>query len=273
MAITITSDYAGRSGTSTSKTTEYERRLTAVSDTIVAFADIAAAPACPKYMSVYGPEDLGARCVKLQIDEDANNELVYRIKANYSTDYGDPEQEEEENPLLRPAIWRYNTERGTKTLPHDRKGNYYETTAGEPFQSPPPIVYSTARYTITRNQSYFSSADADNWANTVNADTWYGKLPGTVLCEGIDADEKYEGKYHFFVVTFKLHVDRNNWSPVQVANRGSSYFAADGITRITTQTPVYLTAAGKLWTILDPLSDKYRDYYPYDEIPFSQFQL
>lgn len=274
MAITVQYDYAGRSGKwTTANDRTYVRKFTATTDTLETEAAVLSATGTPKRFAYYGPDDLGARCTDVQVTHEPTNELLWRGVANYSTHYPDPIQNQNDNPLLRPAIWRYRTTRGTRTEARDRRGNAYETTAGEPMLNPPPFIYATARYTITRNQEFFSSADADQWAATVNSDTWYGKGPGFVLCEGIQGGETYEGEYHFYVVTFILHTNYHGWQPVEVANKGHVYLDSSGEEQ-KSNTLVWLNADGEKWNAdNDDEDDKYLDRYPYDEVSFNQFQL
>lgn len=227
--------------------------------------DVLLATGCPKIFDVYGPQDLGAKCVDVSVEEDEGTNAVWTVTAEYTTDYG-KEDQQNDNPLLRPAIWRYESVRGTRTEDQDKQGNAYETPAGEPYKTPPANIYSTSRYTITRNEATFASDTADYYAATVNDADWYGKAAGTVLLEGISADEQYEGEYHFFQVVYTIHVDRNGWSPVSVGSKGHKYLSGGNT----------LTSNTLIWVALDGTkssSPVYQSFYPYDERDFSALQL
>ncbi len=228
---------------------------------------IAMAYGCPRRFDPYGPADLGSRCVQLKIDKvTGSGGSQWEIAAHYSTKFGNEDPDEtEENPLLRPAKWRYSSQRATRTQERDAAGNVYENAAGKPFESPPVLNYATARYTITRNEATFNSLAAQNYANHVSSATWYGFAVGTVLCESIDAEEMREGEYHYYAVTYVVDVDtKYGWQPVEVANKGYQYYHGGEFLETPTGHLEWLNSAGDLWVAgVDSEDEKFIDRYPY----------
>lgn len=284
MSYTVTSSYSGRSGSWGEKNTRrYRRQFHLLSDSLLDETDVLLATGIPKYLDAYGPADLAALCTSIRADQDPENQWVWHVEAEYSTDLGEQQRRDQDNPnpLLRPAVWKYASVRATRTEPKDRRGNAYQNRAGQPFKSPPETPYATARYTITRNESSFSGDLADHYAWTVNSASWYGKPAGTVLCKGIEAEEVYEADYRFFRVSYSLHVDRNKWQPVQVANKGmlykkqsdGKYYLSADENGIYTPEEIWLNAQGDKWTSANPESEKYIEFYPFDERDFSALAL
>lgn len=261
MSITVRPTYAGRSGGhSLPNERKYTRLGTVTTTSIETEPAIILALGVPRVGDPFGPSDLGALCTNVAVEMDRDSELVWNVRAEYSTFHGD-EQQQNEEPLLRPTIWRYTSVRGTRTQAKDAQDQAYENTHGDPLGSPPEMVYSTARYTITRNEPSFDSDDADDYANTVNDTPWYGKAAGKVLCEGIQAEEQWEGNHHFYVVVYTIHVDKKKWQPVEVANQGYKY----GTPEEESTTLVWLNAAGGKWVGgTDPEADKYVEFNPWE---------
>lgn len=238
--------------------------------------DICLAQACPRRFDPWGPADLGSLCIKLDVArEPGSGGKLWNITAHYSTQFGDraAENQAEDNPLLRPAKWRYASQRQQRTLPFDSQGTPWQNAAEDPFQSPPKMSYTTSRYTITRNEATFLSTLADTYANCVNSDTWYGYGAGAVLCESIDAEEVYEGEYHYFAVTYVIHVDAVwGWQPIYVENKGYRY--KDGGEYTNTNNLVWLNDAGGLWESgTDDEAEKYLERYPWFTAALSNLNL
>jgi len=275
MTATFRWDYAGIAGkASVPNERKYTRKGTVTTDMAYTLPDVALVAGVPHKFDPFGPEDLGALCIGADISQDPVNQLIWRVSAEYSTmEAGDPAQNNQENPILRPAIWKYQSVRATRAQATDRDGAVFQNTAGDPFNDPPEVVFSTARYTITKNYATFSGSTADNFANTLNNATWYGKAARTVLCEGITADEMWEGEHHFYTVTTTLHVDRNGWQPVKVQNVGYRVIST-GTTFVEMGALVWLRADGGLWVSgVDPVADKIREYNLWEERDFDDLNI
>jgi len=124
MTITITPEYAGRSGNATvDNLREYDLALIATTTSTESEEAISLASGCPRKFDPYG-FDSGARLVSMRIQQDPANELIWRIRGHYSTQYGqeagspggvelrgssnDPHgaRGPAEQPLLHPCRWR-----------------------------------------------------------------------------------------------------------------------------------------------------------------------
>ncbi len=227
MTIIIKPVYASQSASHTldnfAYVNEYMRQFVAITslppNQSYEDTEILAATGVPRRFDPFGPDDLGALCVSVTAKHAADTDTVWNIEAKYKTQSASP-GDQKENPLERPTKWRYSSVRGTRTVDKDRDGKPFLNTAGGMFRDAPEIIYSTSRYTVTRNQLGFRAEVADTVSNTVNITPWFGKSPGTVLCEGIQGDEQYEGEYHFWTVTFVFHWDRYGWRPTEVLNMG-----------------------------------------------------
>ncbi len=293
MTTTLVTDYAGESSQYIGNTRNHTRKHTLTSDVVLTRPEIFLVTGVPHRWDPWGPDDLGALCTSVDVDDDSDNELVYRLTANYTSDFGgnnDPTQQDD-NPLLRPTKWRYTSVRNHRTHHKDRRGNAYKNSAGQPFRSPPQVNYSTSRYTVVRAEATFNATLADNYASVVNTVAWYGKAPGTVLMESISAEEMWDGDasavINYWLVTYVLHVDRNGWQPVEVVSKGTFYydggFGAAGTKKHTPNgEEVFLTVSDpKVATDGDKIPDAdveagnidYVKFWPYDEKDITIFAL
>lgn len=283
-------DYAGESSdyrsTFTDVTRNYIRKGTVTSDVVMNREQIFLVTGVPHRGDPWGPDDLGAWCNGIAIDDDADNQLIYRWTATYTNDWGKEDPDDQQNdPRLRRTKWRYTSQAAQRTQAKDAKGKAYQTTAGEPFRTPPVIRYATGRYTVTRPEATFSSDIADSFAMTVNTAPWYGKPANTVLLEGIQADDHYDGdaggKIYYWLVTYTLHVDRHGWNNVEVANKGSYYFDGAGFpvgnktfpkqNGVASGEIVWLSGVGGL--LADNAARTYIEFDPYDEADINFFNL
>jgi hypothetical protein len=282
----FTTDYAGEtsdySGDLSSNTRTYRLNKTAITTASVAREQILTHIECPKKWDPWGPDDLGALCIRLSVTQDPENELIWRIAAEYTNDFGDEDPtQQHEDPLQRPTRWRYSSIRQTFTFHKDLNDKPFENAAAQPFRSPPAIVYSTSRYTITRPEATFSGTDAEEYSNTVNSAEWRGRAVGTVLLESITAEEKWEGTpgevKRYFLVTYTIHVNKRGWQPIEVANRGTFYYVG-GIAAGKSPTPA--PDGREVW--LDDTGDRvpngsnlrfYRNFDVYEEKDLTVFQL
>lgn len=193
------------------------------SDLPITANDIYAAPGCPHRYDDY-PFATGIKCVDLSITE--ISETLSKLSAHYSTQYGDEAQENQPNPLLRPARWSYETVRMTRTDAKDRQGNPYSTpVVAEPFESPPEFPYGASRWTVQRNLSWWNASVAESVAYAVNKDTWFGKPKWTVLCDGIRVEgPNFESDVKYWTWTGVFFVNtRQPWMPVEIASKGYRY--------------------------------------------------
>lgn len=278
--------YGGEASQYTAESRNYTREFTLTADFVLDRQQIFAITGVPHRWDPWGPDDLGALCVGVDIDDERENELIYRIVATYTSAWGRDEdpQDQSDDPLLRRTKWRYASVPAKRTQHKDLRGNDYETAAGEPFRTPPQVNYSTTRYTIVRPEATFDSDLADAHASVVNTQPWYSKPPGTVLMESIQAEEQWEGDgsgaINYWTVTYVVHVDPRFWQPVEVQNKGSFYF--DGGFPAGTKTfpmdggqrtgeHVWLKADGDLLPDADPRI--YLDFFPYNEADLNVFNL
>jgi hypothetical protein len=246
---------------------EYTRLFTAQwtpADNPVTEVDVWAAAGCPRKYDPLGPQDPGARCLDVQVTETSFTNA--RVNCHYSTKYGQEEVENQPNPLLRPAVWKYSSEERTRTDARDRKGNPYSTpVVQEPFASPPQYPYGISRWTVTKNFATFSDTMAEAFTSTVNSAAWKGKAKYAVMCKSITADEQWENNCHFWTHNYVFLVDsRRLWMPVEVASKGYRYLESTGGVEKTSKTLVWIDAAGQKTT-----TPTYLDRYPFDEINFS----
>ena len=278
MSLTIFNSYAGFDGGFSLKGyawyREYVRKGTAIATQHYTEAQVLMASGVPKLYDPYGPTDLGARCYSTRATRDPASQRVWRLVAKYKTLTANP-KEQEKNPLARPAIWRYASIRGTRTMDKDRDGKVFRNTAGGEFRDVPEIVYSTSRYTVTRNELSFRANVAENVSNATNDGNWFGRKAGTVLCEGMQAEERYEGDYHYWVVTYVLHYDKYGWRPTEVLNTGKVVKDAQGKSTAPETddgtihgTYVMLNAAGR-----ETSTPYYEKFNLYDEADFGVMAL
>jgi len=254
---------------------EYTRYFQAVvpdEDLPVTEVDISLATGCPRRYDPVGPQDQGARLTELEVVESGSVNL-WKITARYTTQYGDEAVNNEPNPLLRPAVWSYQSVKTTRVDGYDCAGNAYQTAAGEPFASPPVTPYAVSRWTVQRNLSWWNDTVTESYLYTVNDDAWKGKDKYAVLCDGVTAQEQWENDFHFWTLTYTFLVDsRRLWQPVYIPNKGYRYLDDYGAEQ-TSDTLVWLNADGKKWTAGDPVEEGYLEYYPFNEAGFSAFPI
>ena len=78
----------------------------------------------------------------------------------------------------------------------------------------PPLVrdFQDRTITVVRNERSFNSVAADDWADTVNSDRFFGYSAGLVRCLPIAASEVYEGANKFYQVTYNFLVRFAKWA-------------------------------------------------------------
>lgn len=251
---------------------EYIRTFLAVvpdADLPVTEVDVTSVAPCPLRYDPIGPQDPGARCTHLDAAEYGSVNL-WKITARYSTRYGNEEVTNEPNPLLRPVVWDYATQRMMRTDAQDRKGNPYCTPVVlEPFASPPESPYAVAKWTVQKNYLWWDADLATTYAYTVNNAAWKGQPQYSVLCDGITAKEVWENDYYFHTLTFTFLVDRRYlWQPVEIASKGYRYLDAPGGSEVESNTLVWIATDGTKSAV--PV---YLERYPFGEATFSAFPI
>jgi hypothetical protein len=154
-------------------------------------------PSLPLVWSVH-PEDPLAYCVGFSVDQDQNDGTLWRVTANYAYNadsyqgggagtgatgnpaidtqqQGQPPQEREQSPLLRPRDYQVSTNTYNEALLFDANGEAICNSGGDPFLPAPERQRFTATLNIGLN---VATAPTTAWFDAV------GKINHTTLVIG-----------------------------------------------------------------------------------------
>lgn len=130
---------------------------------------------------------------------------------------------ESEEPLISPFDERpqiqWGTERTEEPIDQDANGNPLVNVVGESFDPPISRNFSDEVLSVTKNQAAFSSTQAVQFVDTVNADTFMGHAAGTGYMDEISAVEIEEGGFIYYRVTYKMRFRKDGWRK-RVLHRG-----------------------------------------------------
>lgn len=190
-------------------------------------------------------EDTSATCRKIAPKREGENKLTWLVQCDYSTETPEPE-EEEENPLLKPVIRNKRSNQVEEPMVEDLEGNMVLNSAGCQPTSPVLVKRSYGIYQFTKNYATFNDQLADAIEDSVNSAVFLGKAAGTVRCNSIDAEEVYEGNFHYWKLTFEFEYNPHGWQPK---------FLNDGLHEIS---------GGELVRILDDNGEPVTEPVPLD---------
>ncbi len=200
--------------------------------------------------------------------------VLSRRAANTSAD----PSKRNENPLLRPAIVSFGTERFQKAATVDINGKAILNSAGDPFET--GVLYDDFRptFTVTRNVPSWSIADWMTATNRVNENTFLGISSGRVRLVNLTGQESFENDTPFYIKTGTFHVSSAaNWV-IDVLDCGyqgktglGNKFAISLPDGTKPSTPVRLDGAGTPLNPGDPshfVGFEIYDTYDFDDLGF-----
>lgn len=223
--VSVTEIWEGRSGNKSLEKfrREYQRVFRVYTDSNHdAAATIITHPSLPALGSGYitpNEADAGALCKKVEASQNAEDPLQWTVTATYDTDVPDPE-EQEENPLNRPAQWKFSFSKYTKAVEKDLDDKAIVNSAGMPFLPPVEIDQSRPVINVTINKATFSYIYVLNLQDAVNMDAWNGFAPNTLKIAGIEVSSQYENNIAFWQLTYNIEVNWEGWNPMKVLDQG-----------------------------------------------------
>lgn len=167
--------------------------------------------------------DLGAICRSLEPRQ--ISKYVYEVTAKYSSKPSDSE-EQDPNPLLRPPDIAWSKATYGKPLAKDLDGKPVVNSAGQPYDPPVEIERTRQVLTITRNELAYDYDLAEEYADALNSDTFYGKPAGRAKFAMPVATWKWENGYEYWQVTYQIDFHPEGWA-LLLLDQGS-YELVDG---------------------------------------------
>lgn len=179
-------------------------------------------------------QDATVRVVNRRCQQVTGNSRLWAVEVQYSSQHGDPQQNETDNEQLEfePPAMHFGFE--TKIVPvaslaepismDPNKGNNATgavTSAGEPFDPPPEYETSRPVLTITQNELVIDPAFIREYQDAINSDVFLGGPPLTVRCR-IESDRQYKKGFRYWRTTYNFVFEQDNWD-LKVLNRGTYY--------------------------------------------------
>lgn len=127
----------------------------------------------------------------------------------------------EENPLLRPPMYRLGHETTTEVCEVDWLGKPIDNSAGEPFDPPVTREVSFPVFTITKNVQSVDFKLVELWVDAINKNPWMGIGARKCRISGYDYETVYENGFLFHRVTITVKVRWRGWDarPVDAGYR------------------------------------------------------
>lgn len=125
--------------------------------------------------------------------------------ANYDTQI-EFAPNQNENPLLRPAIKSWDFQEIERALVYDVFGNAIHNSAKDRFDPSPTNTVAMPTLTIVRNELTYSSSLANTYFNSVNSDQFIlGILPRQARIHHITGREMFDTGIRFWEVTYVIN--------------------------------------------------------------------
>lgn len=125
------------------------------------------------------------------------------------------ENEEQQNPTLRPAVYTWSTQQATVELLVDADDREVENSIGDPFDPAIETSRSFEVVTIERNESSFDGHNMGVYINSLNRSDIFGYSPREGRIESISARSNYDPDFGtYFSVTYEIHFRNSyDWVP------------------------------------------------------------
>lgn len=167
---------------------------------------------------------IDVRCDGAYISQVTGQGRIWTVDCNYDSLFEFDVASVAENPLLRPALWKFSWEAAERYLPYDIDGVALKNTAGTPINPPLAQKYAIGIITIQVNKSTWTVGNYADVQEKVNSDTWLGQEPGTVLVRGVTAEQRWENNYLYWAVTWTLALSKLvPFRPTKVLSQGFFY--------------------------------------------------
>lgn len=200
---------------------EYEELYRVITNDPDASA-LAVRVAVPVVVGDFYSDDPAARCTGRTAKRHEDSREVWEVTVTYAYEPGD-EEEEDDNPLARPALIRWTAAQYTKPVIKDRNGNAVVNSAGDYFDPPPEI--EDVRWQVTAQVNWATVPSSIlGYAGRVNsaAFTIDGVTVGAgqARLAGLDISEvQYENDVTYRTVTAVYEL-RNEGFDLEVLDQG-----------------------------------------------------
>lgn len=155
--------------------------------------------------------DLGALVKSVDASE-KDGPFIWQVDVDYSSQQTEAGKEEE-NPLARPATIRWGRVGDSEPMTVDLDGNAVVSSSGPPFDQSPTRRSKKLTLVITKNEETYDPDFALEFQDAVNADVFFGFLPGKVQCGAITGDSQNENGVFFYQVTYPFEISARGWQP------------------------------------------------------------
>lgn len=187
---------------------------------------------------------------------------------------------EAQNPIDRRVIRSESTSDQTRYITKDRNGVMIQDTAGSPFDGGIPVNVKLPAMVFTRNETHdtqYYVGKANTLSGLLNSAAFAGAAAGTLMLN-VQANEIYEGEYHYWAVTYTMSYDPLGWQPNPL-NAGMYKLVSGKRVRITengspASEPTPLDASGAVVPVATrPDSCIFVDVDYYDTYDFALLDL
>lgn len=204
------------------------------------------------------------------LTEGVDNEYEWVVNFYYGPDQYSTTQ----NPINKPLDIKWSGSKYQENIDRDVFDVPILTAADMPYADPIERDASRSLLTITRNEASFNDNIAAYYRDTINADYWYGKAPGTCKVEDIQAETQYDNTYGlYWQCKYIFAINNDGWDRI-LLNAGY-HEKVDGkiknilIQGVKPELPQLLDATGR--ALPQGGLPTYKKYYIYNRLPFSTF--
>jgi len=163
------------------------------------------------------PSDSSADVVRVDPME-TGSRLIFDVRVDYETPgaRGPGDDERSDDPLSDPVKVSWGSWTETRAVIKDRDGNPIVNSANFWFDPPVEETFHHPMVTITRNVSSYDPDDADEYIDTVNADSL--TIAGLTVAAGTaklvrwDADNNERNGTEYFTETYEVWFKPGGWA-------------------------------------------------------------
>lgn len=242
------------------------------------------------------PANPGLRCTNVEVTQEKGDPFLWRAEVRWSYmvfkrrprgESSDPDKRNE-NPLLRPALFKFALEPFQRALRRDLDGKAFRNSAGDWFDPPYMLDDNRGTFTITKNiPSPWNYGLYDTARDVVNLNPFLGLPAGYVKLKGLTGDESFENNQFFYTLIATFHLpDRTNVNSsgqpdwlVRIPDRGFHYLDDAGARQPLTlpdgtkpSVPLNLDTMGHLLFPADA-STQYLSFRVFDTFDFATLPL
>lgn len=164
--------------------------------------------------------DLG--CLVVKIEPERQEEWYdWRVRVYYDSVLNIKEDQQEQNPLFRPARYSWRGRLGEEPVERDLNDEDIVNSARDPFDPPVMRRASSAVLTITRNESNPDLTLMDTYRDTYNSDIFMGFAAGKWITGefSMDGPEMDEQIVHY-VCSYSFELNRSGWDKYYYVDKG-----------------------------------------------------